>query len=152
MEKKRLSFCIVCIANYCRSPVFEYLLNEKYQGKYEFYSAGLNPMPYANMDKRSINYLNTIGINKVMHNPKPVTKKMLNYFDYFIAVDTFVLMQLNSKFKNFSKKFLLSTYHLSNVDIIDPYNFNKIEDYNKVMESIKYTVNSINLSEFEKAL
>ena len=152
MEKNRLSFCIVCIANYCRSPVFEHLLNEKYQGKYEFYSAGLNPMPHANMDKRSINYLNSIGIKTTMHNPKRVTKKMLDYFDYFIAVDTFVLMQLNSKFRNFSKKFLLSTYHLSNVDIIDPYKFNKIEDYNEVMESIKYTVNSINLSKFEKAL
>ena len=152
MEKNRLSFCIVCIANYCRSPVFEHLLNEKYQGKYEFYSAGLNPMPHANMDKRSINYLNSIGIKTTMHNPKRVTKKMLDYFDYFIAVDTFVLMQLNSKFRNFSKKFLLSTYHLSSVDIIDPYKFNKIEDYNEVMESIKYTVNSINLNEFEKAL
>ena len=150
MENRRLSFCIVCIANYCRSPVFESLFNEKYNDKYEFYSAGLNPMPSANMDPRSIDYLKSLGINKIIHNPKPLNTKILNYFDYILAVDSFVLNQLNLRFKRYSKKFLLVASHLPNIDIIDPYNTTNIEDYNKIMESIKFTVNSINLSKYKK--
>ena len=36
MSKNSQSFCIVCIANYCRSPVAENLLKKRFGDKYEF--------------------------------------------------------------------------------------------------------------------
>ena len=107
---QRKSFCIICIANYCRSPVLEALLKKRFNKEYEFFSAGIAPMQASNMDPRSIKYLEDQGITNVIHNPKKITKKMLSYFDYFIAVDTFVLSQLNGLFSKQKHKFVLAHF------------------------------------------
>lgn len=141
---KRKSYCIVCIANYCRSPVLEALLKNRFQNKYEFYSAGLAPIQKANMDPRSTKYLEEIGIKNIIHNPKKITKKMLNYFDYFIAVDSFVLSKLNSTYPKYQQKFFLATSDINNVYLYDPYNMNP-SDYKVIMENIKITSEKISL-------
>ena len=141
------SYCVVCIANYCRSPVLEVLLREKYKSKkneYEFYSAGLSPLQKPNMDPRSAKYLASIGLNNIIHNPKKITKKMLNYFNYFIAIDSFVLNQLNSIYPKYKHKFILATAHVKNINLIDPYRMNE-NDYQVIMENIKIISNTIDL-------
>ena len=57
MPTSKKSFCIVCIANYCRSPVAEVLLKTRFGDKYEFFSAGISPIAQPNMDPRSLKYL-----------------------------------------------------------------------------------------------
>ena len=74
---KKKSFCIVCIANYCRSPVFESILKKRFGNKFEFFSVGLSPMPKANMDPRSLEFLSQIGIKDVIHNPKKINKSII---------------------------------------------------------------------------
>ena len=64
---------------------------------------------------------------------------MLNYFDKFLAVDFYVLNQLNIEYPNFRHKFFSLTSQFNNVNIIDPYQF-KDEEYIKVMEDIKFVV------------
>ena len=147
-SQERVSFCIVCIANYCRSPVFELLLRKKYGDKFEFFSAGLHPMSKATMDPRSSEYLKSLGIKNVLHTPKKISNKMLNYFDFFIAVDMIVLNALNTTFPQFKNKFFLSSKNLKNVYIEDPYTMDN-EEYLKIMEKISFVVDSINLEKFK---
>jgi len=116
-------------------------LKERFK-EYEFYSAGLAPMQTHSMDPRSIKYLEEHGINKIIHNPKKVSKKMLSYFDYFIAVDTFILRKLNTIYPKYSHKFFLATSHIDNVHLIDPYEMND-EDYRLAMNQIKSTSKTI---------
>ena len=137
----RKSYCVVCVANYCRSPVLEAFLKEKYK-EHEFYSAGLTPMQSHSMDPRSSKYLEDHKINNIIHNPKKISKKMLTYFDHFIAVDSFVLSKLNKIYPKYAHKFLLATSHIDNVYLRDPYQMND-EDYRVLMNQIKVTSETI---------
>lgn len=141
---RRKSYCVICIANYCRSPVLEAFLKERFKEEYEFYSAGLAPMQVSTMDPRSIKYLKDNGINMSIHNPKKISKKMLNYFDQFIAVDPFVLSKLNEMYPKYKDKFFLATSHLKNIHLIDPYHMND-DDYKVIMDKVKITSDTINL-------
>ena len=105
MTKIKKSFCVVCIANYCRSPVVENLLRERFEDKYEFFSAGISPLASPNMDPRSLKFLRENDIKHNLHTPKKINKKMLNYFDKFLAVDPYVLNHLNNKYPKFRDKF-----------------------------------------------
>lgn len=69
---------------------------------------------------------------------------MLSYFDYFIAVDPFVLNKLNIAYPKYSHKFFLATSHIDNLYLIDPYNMND-EDYSVAMHQIKATSETITL-------
>lgn len=144
MEELKKSFCIVCIANYCRSPVVENILKKRFNTEYEFFSVGLSPMSLPNMDPRSLNFLKDNNIEHDFHNPKKINKKMLSYFDKFLAVDFYVLNQLNLSFPKYKYKFALLTTQFRDINLIDPYHFNT-GDYKKVMENIKYVAENINL-------
>lgn len=46
---------LVCYANFCRSPVAEILLRDKFGSeKYNFISAGIHPIKKVGMDDRSL--------------------------------------------------------------------------------------------------
>lgn len=141
---KRKSYCVVCIANYCRSPVLEAFLKEKFKEGYEFYSGGLAPIDKPNMDPRSVQYLEDNGIKNIIHNPKKITKKMLNYFDFFIALDSFILSRLNLTYPKYKDKFFLATSHINNINLVDPYHMNE-SDYKSIMDKIKITSETISL-------
>ena len=83
-------------------------------------------MPKANMDPRSLEFLSQIGIKDVIHNPKKINKKVLSYFDYFLAVDLFVLNALNRTYPKYMKKFKLVNAQFPNIDIIDPYTLRRL--------------------------
>ena len=140
----RKSFCIVCIANYCRSPVVENLLKKRFGDNYEFFSAGISPISQPGMDPRSLKFLNENNANYNFHTPKRINKKMLDYFDKFLAVDLYVLNELNTRYPKYRHKLLSLTAQFSNIDIIDPYHFQQ-DEYNKIMNDIKYVVENINL-------
>lgn len=144
MPKNRKSFCIVCIANYCRSPVAEHILRKRFNYQYEFLSAGISPISLPNMDPRSLNFLNQNKISHTFHNPKKINNKMLNYFDYFFAIDPYVLHLLNNNHPKYKTKFLLFTSQFEDINIIDPYEL-KDDEYLNVMNDIKYVSENIKL-------
>ena len=146
MTADKKSFCVVCIANYCRSPVVENLLKKKFGDNYEFFSAGITPISLPNMDPRSIKFLQENNVNHNFHTPKKISKKMLSYFNKFLAVDLFVLNQLNVRYPKYKHKFRLLTTQFSDIKIIDPYKF-QAEEYTKVMNDIKYVTEKIELNE-----
>ena len=139
------SFCVVCIANYCRSPVAENLLKSKFGDKYEFISAGISPISLPNMDSRSLEFLKANNIDHGFHSPKKISRKMLDYFEKFLAVDFYVLNQLNISYPKYKHKFSLLTAQFPDINIIDPYHF-QVEEYNKVMNDIKTVTDKINLT------
>ena len=144
MAAIKKSFCIVCIANYCRSPVAENLLKKRYGDKYEFFSAGISPISLPSMDPRSLDYLKENNINHSFHTPKKVNKKMLDYFDRFLAVDFYVLNQLNISYPKYKHKFHSLTIQFSDINILDPYRFQS-NDYIKIMNDIRHIANKIDL-------
>ena len=141
------SFCIICIANYCRSPVVENFLKKRFGTEYEFFSAGISPIALPNMDPRSLKFLQENHIKHDFHTPKKISEKMLNYFDKFLAVDFYVLNQLNTTYPRFMNKFCSLTSQFSEINIIDPYHF-QTEEYMKTMNDIKYVVENIDLEDF----
>ena len=141
------SFCIVCIANYCRSPVVENLLKSRFKEKFEFLSAGISPIAQPNMDSRSLKFLKENNVYHDFHTPKKINKRMLNYFDHFFAVDLFVLNQLNIIFPKYQHKFSSLTSKFIDINIIDPYQL-KDDEYLRTMNDIKYVTENINLENF----
>ncbi len=146
MSKKRKSFCVVCIANYCRSPVAENLLKKRFRDKYEFLSAGISPISLPNMDSRSSKFLKENNITHTFHNPKKISRKMLDYFNYFLAVDLFVLNELNKLYPKYKEKFVLLTSQFKDISIFDPYKFDD-DEYLHIMNNIKLVTEKIDLEE-----
>jgi len=140
------SFCIVCIANYCRSPVAENLLKKRFDNQYEFFSAGISPLSMPNMDQRSLKFLNDNNVNHDFHTPKKINKKMLDYFDKFLAVDFYILNQLNIRYPKYKNKFLLFTSQFSDINITDPYRLEP-DEYLQTMNNIKFVTERINLQD-----
>ena len=138
--------CFVCLANYCRSPVAKLLLKNKFKESIKVESAGINPMVSAGMDLRSTNYLKQNNLAHEVHTPKKLDKKLLNSSDIIFAMDIKILMHLNKTYKNFRHKFKLFTYQHRNLRIDDPYELSK-EEYNNVMDKIKFVIDSFTLEE-----
>ena len=147
MPPSKKSFCIVCIANYCRSPVIESLLTKRFGNKYEFFSAGIAPISLPGMDPRSLEFLKENNVDKNFHTPKKINKKMLNYFDKFLAVDFYVLNNLNIAFPKYKHKFCSLTAKFKDINIFDPYEF-QANQYKKIMNDIKFLTSIIDLEDF----
>ena len=146
MTKRSKSFCVICIANFCRSPVAENLLKKRFGHKYEFFSAGISPISQPSMDARSLKFLQDENVNHDFHTPKKINIKMLNYFDKFLAVDFYVLNQLNISYPKYKHKFCLLTGQFSDVSILDPYRLEE-DGYERTMKDIKYVSENINLED-----
>ena len=141
------SFCVVCIANYCRSPVAENLLRHRFKDEYEFFSGGVSPIAKPNMDPRSQKFLRENDVNYGFHTPKKIYRRLFDYFVVFLAVDLYVLNQLNTSFPNYKKKFYSLTAQFKDINIVDPYRFNE-DEYSKSMHSIKHVAENICLDDF----
>ena len=86
------------MANYCRSPVAEFLLKEKYFDEHNIDSAGLIDFPEFGMDRRSIKFLKSLGKTAPIHQPKKISKKLLERTDIIYAIDHKILISLNKEF------------------------------------------------------
>ena len=99
------------------------------------------------MDPRSLKYLHENSIKYNFHNPKKINKKMLNYFDKFLAVDPYVLNFLNITYPRYKHKFFSITKQFTGIDIFDPYRLHT-DQYLEVMNNIKYVAENIDLEDF----
>ncbi len=124
----------------------ENFLKERFGNKYEFFSAGISPIAQPNMDPRSLRFLKENNINHNFHNPKNINVKILNYFDKFLAVDFYVLNQLNITYPKYRKKFISLTAQFSDMSIVDPYQL-PADKYIQVMNDIRYVAENINLDD-----
>ena len=143
-DKKLPQICVVCYANYCRSPVAMYLLQKKFDGKFIVLSAGLNPINNIGMDPRSEGYLRSLNIDFKLHVPKKLDSALVSDSQLILALDPFILMQLNKKFPNQSKKIKLMTYQNTEIVLTDPYKFDE-KNYLKIMQNIDKVIENLNI-------
>jgi len=71
---------------------------------------------------------------------------MLNYFDKFLAIDFYVLNQLNIAYPKYKNKFQSITKQFKDINIIDPHHL-QADEYLKTMNDIKHVSENINLEE-----
>tara|TARA_B100001057_G_C22838525_1_gene946120 strand:- start:2115 stop:2534 length:420 start_codon:yes stop_codon:yes gene_type:complete len=130
-----MKICIVCYANYCRSPVAEHLFKNKFPIQHIFFSRGLSPKTSSNMDPRSQKYLENVGIKKIMHFPKKITLNDLKESDLILALDPLILNDLNLKFPSYRFKIKSMNFMCPKIILQDPYTLND-EGYVSVMRKI----------------
>ncbi len=128
--------CVVCIANYCRSPVAEAILKKNLMGKAYVQSCGIDPLPKASMDPRSQKFLHKIGFKNTLHSPQRINNRIMKESDVIYALDIIVLMQLNKLFPKYRSKIKLLSSVSPNKNLSDPFHYNE-EAYIRVMEDIK---------------
>tara|TARA_Y100000591_G_C21804613_1_gene684079 strand:+ start:765 stop:1190 length:426 start_codon:yes stop_codon:yes gene_type:complete len=125
---------IVCVANYCRSPVAEKILQEMLPS-HDIASAGINPYPSSTMDSRSIDFLQMENIKGINHLPKRVTKGMIDNHDLILAMDITVLHFLNNLSPNNKSKYKIFNFLDNSISVADPVKLPK-EKYNLIMKNI----------------
>lgn len=142
---KNIDVLFVCYANYCRSPVAEYILKSKYSN-HSISSAGINPIPKASMDPRSIEFLKSKNINIKIHNPKRINQRMINMSSLVLAMDFDILLTLKKLFKKREnqEKIKLLTFQSNKTGISDPYAL-CIDEYMEIMEEIYNETISLDL-------
>ena len=132
------------MANYCRSPVAERLLRDKYQGSYSVISAGLTPLAKSTMDTRSISFLEKYKIDSTLHSPKKITTSIVRNSKIIFALDIQVLMELNNAFPSYIDRIKLLNYQHPQKSLPDPYILDN-EGSMRVMEDLRYVVDHINI-------
>lgn len=125
---------IVCYANYCRSPVAEKILQNKFDSII-FESYGLQPLVDPNMDPRSRKFLDKKGVNYENHVPRKINAQIIENSDMVLCMDHFILMSLNKFFPKSASKFKIFSHVSINTIIEDPYHFDE-KKYDELMEKI----------------
>ena len=132
------------MANFCRSPVAQTILNKRFEGKYIFDSAGISPIIASNMDPRSHFFLEKNNYPRQIHTPKKLSLKIIKNSEIVFAVDHYVLAKLNHIFPRHRNKFKLLSYQHKEISLSDPYRFNENE-YENVMKDIEFISLNINI-------
>lgn len=135
--------CVVCYANYCRSPVAEQILSKRFENLH-ISSAGLEPYPDSKMDKRSLKFLEESGYETQLHYPKKLTEKTIKENDLILCLDERILFELFHKFPKYTDKFHIYTANLPNENTTDPFRMGE-EEYSLVMKSIEDIANNLYL-------
>ena len=139
-----MQICIVCIANYCRSPVAEKILQKRFGLEFKITSAGIDPFPQAGMDIRSQEFLEKNNIPFSIHQPKKISNHIFEKSKIVFAMDQMVLMNLNNSFRRYKEKIKLFNYQSPKIKLTDPYKMGR-EEYFEIMESIKEISNNIKI-------
>ena len=143
-EKKDV--VLVCYANFCRSPVAEILLRDKFGSeKYNFISAGIHPIKKVGMDDRSLKFLRSLNINlDYIHMPKKLNYKIIKNAKYIFGMDHLCIKLLNESFSSEMSKIKLFSHQNKDISIIDPYKLPDNE-YEAVMNDIHHIVQSFSI-------
>ena len=137
----------MCYANYCRSPVTEKILINRFSSEFNFSSYGIDPLYKNKMDDRSISFLKSINIYEHEHIPKQINLSALTSADMVFCMDHMVLAVMNQKYKKFSSKFKLINFKNPKIIIEDPYRHNN-EDYENNMRKIFTLCNELEATDF----
>lgn len=131
-----MKIAVLCLANYCRSPVAETILKSLLPDDYQVDSFGFNPILSPGMDKRSISFLEKKGYKTPIHSPKRITLEQIKKYDMIYALDMRLLFRLNKLYSKYAHKFKVLNFNDLSLDLSDPYKLND-EDYNVVMNNIE---------------
>jgi len=135
-QKKITKICILCKANYCRSPVAEKIIRANLPNDIFIESAGLIDFFKLSMDERSKKYLEEKGYIDLDHKTKRINTDLFNHNDLIVAMDLNLVNSLKEKFPRYSNKIFLLPVLIHSTAIQDPINF-KEEEYFKCMDLLE---------------
>ena len=136
-----INIVFVCYANYCRSPVAEYLLKSFGDKNLNVTSAGIDPIAIPSMDPRSMEYLKSNHIDFDIHSPKKITSSIIKNSNLIFSLDYSIYLKLKLKF--ISANIMMVNHFNKEIDTSDPYKLDNKEDYFKCMDNISLLVNHI---------
>ena len=140
MNNNNYKILFVCVANYCRSPVAEKVLNSLLSNNCSADSCGLHPKVDIKMDDRSKEFLMRKNIINCHHIPKKISKYLIDQANVVYAMDISVLQELKKIYK--SEKIKLFGCLDKDLYTPDPYRF-KNQDYENIMHLINKGCESI---------
>lgn len=140
-----MRLAIVCYANFCRSPVVEYIIKNKYPDIH-VESYGINPMMSADMDQRSRKFLFDNKYQANIHTPKKISNEAMSNSDMILALDAEILMILNSKFPAHRKKLKTLNHNNPLIGLADPYKLSD-EEYLVIMSNIEQVCCNLKLKQ-----
>lgn len=111
-------------------------MKEKYKDKAIVSSAGLSPLPTSEMDKRSRNYLETIGFQPALHMPRKLESFNAKEAKLILALDMLILSELNKNFPYLRQKIKLLNFKKPFERLNDPFKYDD-EKYFDMMNKIK---------------
>ena len=136
-----INIVFVCYANYCRSPVAEYLLKSFGDKNLNVTSAGIDPIAIPSMDPRSMEYLKSNHIDFDIHSPKKITSSIIKNSNLIFSLYYSIYLKLKLKF--ISANIMMVNHFNKEIDTSDPYKLDNKEDYFKCMDNISLLVNHI---------
>ena len=125
-----INILVVCMANFCRSPVAERLLDNFTNKKIHVGSAGLLNLKKDHMDVRSSKFLISHNID-VNHQTKQITNEILKKSTLIYTFDNILIEKLRANHPLYHSKIKL----IGNDIIEDPIKFSS-EKYKENMETI----------------
>ena len=128
---------ILCYANYCRSPVAESIFKNFDLNEISFCSRGLIQFNKFHMDPRSQKFLESEQIPFKNHLPKKIKDNDIMTSDLIIAMDYDVMFEFVKKFPKAKSKVKTINFFNPSLNVIDPYKFNKIEEYYEQLINLK---------------
>ena len=126
LKPKRILF--VCSGNTCRSPMAAGLARKILGDQGVFQSAGISPSD-SQANAKAIEVMCEMGIDIRNHCPRRVSSLSLSDFDFIIAMDSNVNLQLKSLLSGRPAKIL-------SWEVDDPWG-RDIEDYRECAETIR---------------
>ena len=130
----RLNITVVCVANFCRSPVAHYLLSDYLNESFKVSSAGIIDFNKPYMDARSKEFLSENGIKNISHVTRRLTMKIVNESTIIFAMDNKIKKKIIEKFPQAVTKIKL----LNETEFNDPISFKNNSDYLLTMNQIKH--------------
>lgn len=129
------SILIVCIANTCRSPIADILLQHALPHK-NISSAGIRAVADTQMSKKSTTLTSALGLDCSLHRSRQLTAKMCRENDLILVmenshIDAVIAIEPSVK----GKIFLVGKW-LNDAEISDPYE-QDFEIYKRVFNLIK---------------
>ncbi|WP_027858093.1 low molecular weight protein-tyrosine-phosphatase [Marinobacterium jannaschii] len=112
---------VVCVGNICRSPVGEYLLQDKLPSSFEVRSAGLGALVDKPMDPTSLELLNELGIDGSAHRAQQIDGTLIAWADLILVMEKGHLEALAVKAPQARGKIHLLMKWEDDKDIPDPY-------------------------------
>lgn len=130
----QINITVVCVANFCRSPVAHYLLDDYLNESCKVSSAGIIDFNKTYMDKRSEKFLNENGIENISHVTRRLNMKIVNDSTIIFAMDNKIVRKISEKFPQAISKIKL----LNETEFYDPISFKSNSDYLLTMNQIKH--------------
>lgn len=131
---------VVCVANICRSPIGDLLLQEALPNK-NVSSAGINALLGKPMHENSVKLTSALGIDCSKHTARQLTAEICRENDVILVMEKGhidAVMNIDPTVKG--KIFLLGKW-LDNKEIPDPYK-QSFEMYERVFELIQKSTDS----------